>query len=256
MIQKVLIVEDEPEAARRLETLMVDLIPGTMILAKLDSVKRALSWLAQHPAPDLIFMDIQLADGLSFEIFKQAGVKTPVIFTTCYDKFMLLAFENNGIDYILKPIEKTDIQKAIWKYKNLQNHFEQHGQQMSMTKLMGFINGRSKSRILVKRGMDNILLRLEDIILFYTENKVVFVIDRFSKKYILDKTLSELEEELDSQLFFRANRQYIININFVKSFKAYKKVKLLVDIDIPELEEPVIISQHVAPAFKKWMEDA
>jgi len=116
--------------------------------------------------------------------------------------------------------------------------------------------GRKKTRLLVKRGVTNISLLLTDIAVIYTENKLVYVIDRDSKKYSIDQTLTELEESLDNTIFFRANRQYIININFVKSFKAYKKVKLVVDIEIPELKYPVIISQHVAPAFKKWMNDA
>jgi DNA-binding LytR/AlgR family response regulator len=104
--------------------------------------------------------------------------------------------------------------------------------------------------------MDHILLKLEDIILFYTENKVVFVIDRFSKKYILDKTLCELEEELDSQLFFRANRQYIINLNYVKGFKPFEKVKLLIDLNVPEISHSIIISQETAQTFRKWIRDA
>jgi two-component system, LytTR family, response regulator len=253
----VIIIEDEAAAMEVISRLISETSDEVHIMAKLASVEESLQFFRNTSSgADIIFSDVQLRDGLSFEIFKQAGVKTPVIFTTCYDKFMLLAFENNGIDYILKPIEKTDIQKAIWKYKNLQNHFVQHGQQMSVAKLMNFINGRSKSRILAKRGMDNILLRLEDIILFYTENKVVFVIDRFSKKYILDKTLSELEEELDSQLFFRANRQYIINLNYVKGFKPFEKVKLLIDLNVPAISHSIIVSQETAQTFRKWIRDA
>jgi DNA-binding LytR/AlgR family response regulator len=114
---------------------------------------------------------------------------------------------------------------------------------------------RKKTRLIVKRGVVNIALLLVDIPVIYTKNKLVYVIDRHSKKYSIDKTLAELEEKLDYDLFFRANRQYIININFVRSFKTYKKVKLILDIGIPELEEPVIISQQVTRAFKKWMEE-
>lgn len=253
----VIIIEDETPAMEVMSSMISEASDEVNIMAKLASVQESINYFRNaSSAADIIFSDVQLTDGLSFEIFKQAGVKTPVIFTTCYDQFMMLAFENNGIDYILKPIEKNDVQKAIWKYKNLQNHFEQHGQQMPMTKLMSFINGRSKSRILVKRGVDNILLRLEDIILFYTENKVVFVIDRFSKKYILDKTLSELEEELDSQLFFRANRQYIINLNYVRGFKPFEKVKLLIDLNVPEISHSIIVSQETAQNFRKWIRDA
>jgi len=115
---------------------------------------------------------------------------------------------------------------------------------------------RKKTRLLVKKGTVNISLLLADIALIYTKDKLVFAIDRNSKKYSIDKTLTELEQELDHAIFFRANRQYIVSINYVKSFRSYHKVKLLLDMDIPELEEPVIISQQIAPAFKKWMNDA
>jgi len=253
----VIIIEDEARAMEVISRLILQTSNEVNIVAKLTSVEESLGFFRNTSyEADIIFSDVQLNDGLSFEIFKQAGVKTPVIFTTCYDKFMLLAFENNGIDYILKPIEKADIEKAIWKYKNLKNHFENHGQQTSMTRLMSFVNGRSKSRILAKRGLDSILLRLEDIILFYTENKVVFVIDRFSKKYMLDKTLTELEEELDQQLFFRANRQYIINLNYVKGFKPFEKVKLLIDLNVPEINHSIIVSQETAQNFRRWIRDA
>ena len=115
---------------------------------------------------------------------------------------------------------------------------------------------KSKTRLLVKRGVAYISLLLKDIALIYTKDKLVYIMDRDSKKYSIDKSLTELEEELDPFIFFRANRQYIINLNFIRSFKAHQKVKLLVDMDVPELEEPVVISQQVAPAFKKWMNEA
>ena len=125
-----------------------------------------------------------------------------------------------------------------------------------MVNLERFINRRKKTRLLVKRGMENIAVKLEDIALIYTQNKLVYVMDRWSKKYVSDKTLSELEEELDDTIFFRVNRQYIININYVKSFKAHEKVKLMIDITLPEINHSIIISQETAPAFRKWMHDA
>lgn len=253
----VIIIEDETPAMELICRIISEASDEVNIMAKLASVQESINYFRKASSPaDIIFSDVQLTDGLSFDIFKQAGIKTPVIFTTCYDKFMLLAFENNGIDYILKPIEKADIIKSLWKYKNLQNHFEQHVQDRSMEKLMSFVAGRSKSRVLVKRGMEHILLRLEDIILFYTESKVVYVIDRFSKKYILDKTLSELEEELDRHLFFRANRQYIVNLDYVKGFKPFEKVKLLIDLNAPEINHSIIVSQETAQDFRKWVRNA
>lgn len=253
----VIIIEDEIPAMEVMQRALFEASDEVNIQAKLRTVKESIEYLKNVALlPDIIFSDVQLPDGLSFDIFRQTGVQIPVIFTTGYDQFMLLAFENNGIDYILKPVEKNDMEKALGKYKHLKNHFAQHATEHPVARLMDFINHKTKSRLLVKKGMENILLRLEDIILFYTENKIVFVIDRFSKKYIADKTLSELEDELDENIFFRANRRYIINLNFVKGFKPFEKVKLLLDLNIPEINHFIIISQETAPAFRKWMRDA
>jgi len=253
----VIIIEDETPAMEVMSNILSGLSEDVNIQAKLRTVEESVDYFTNVPvAADIIFSDVQLSDGLSFEIFKQAGVKTPVIFTTCYDQFMLLAFENNGIDYILKPIERGDVQKALWKYKNLMNHFAHQIQDESIARLMNLVNDRHKSRLLVKKGLEHILLRVEDVILFYTENKIVFVIDRFSKKYILDKTLTELETELDDKMFFRANRQYLVNLNYVKGFKPFEKVKLLIDLSVPDVTHLIIISQETAQSFRRWVRDA
>ena len=167
-----------------------------------------------------------------------------------------MAFENNGIDYLLKPVDTSDLEKSLLKYNKLQEHFSHLSTQVPVENLLKFVNQRKKTRLLVKKGLENIALRLEEVALIYTQNKLVYVVDSCSKKYISDKTLSELEEELDDTIFFRVNRQYIVNINYVKSFKAFEKVKLLIDITIPELNHSIIISQETAPAFRKWMHDA
>jgi DNA-binding LytR/AlgR family response regulator len=253
MIQ-VILIEDETVAMESMVRILNEISEEIVINARLRSVKESIKYFTGNSKPaDIIFSDVQLSDGLSFEIFKNAGVKTPVIFTTGYDKFTLLAFDNNGIDYLLKPIQKEDVSKAIWKYKNLQHHFQPNGLQESYSKLLAHVHSAGRSRLLVKRGMENILLKTEDVVLFYTEKKVVFVIDKFSKKYLLDKTLSELENELDQQLFFRANRQYIINLDYVKGFRPFEKVKLQVDLSNDELNHSIIVSQETAQAFKKWI---
>jgi DNA-binding LytR/AlgR family response regulator len=166
---------------------------------------------------------------------------------------MLNAFEYNGIDYLLKPVEPESLKKAINKYRMLERHF---GNEKSMNDLLQYMRNHKKKRMIVKKGMENISLRLEDVVLFYTENKVVYVIDRGGKKFLADKNLSELEEDLDDTIFFRANRQYIININFVRGFKSYEKVKLLVDLTVPDLNHCIIVSQEMAPQFKEWMHNA
>jgi len=252
----IIIIEDEKPAMELMVKKLSAVSAEVNVLARLSTVKESIEYFMIRREADLIFSDVQLPDGLAFDIFSQAVVQIPVVFITAYDNFIMAALENNGIDYLLKPVELSDLTKALLKYKKLQSHFSNSAINRPVENLVKFINGRKKTRLLVKKGVENIALRLEDIILFYTENKVTYVIDRFSKKYLSDKTLTELDEELDTAIFFRANRQYIININFVKGFKPFEKVKVLVDITVPELKHCIIISQETAPAFRKWMYDA
>lgn len=256
MIQ-VIIIEDEIPSMEVMSGILASLPDEVNVIAKLRTVEESVRYFQAADVPaDIIFSDVQLSDGSCFDIFKQVDLKTPVVFTTCYDQFMLLAFENNGIDYILKPVEKGDVQKALWKYKSLLNHFEHYIGGQSVARLMDMVNKRHKSRLLVKKGLEHIVLRIEDVILFYTESKVTFVVDRFCKKYILDKKLSELETELDENTFFRANRQYIINLNYVKGFKTFQRVKLLIDLNVPQINHSIIVSQETAQSFRNWMRNA
>lgn len=219
--------------------------------AVLSSVKEGIEYFKKLPLVDIIFSDVQLPDGLSFEIFTESQIKTPVIFTTGYDKFMLSAFESNGIDYLLKPIGNEALRKALSKYKMLEKHFAL--QNNSLKNFLQLFGSKTNKRIIAKKGVENISIKHENIVIFYSENKVVYVIDNNNKKFITDKTLSELEAELDSSIFFRANRQYIINLNFVRSYKSYDKVKIKVDLMIPENNHFIIVSQIGAPHFRKWI---
>lgn len=248
-----IIIEDERPAQETLVNTLSTIANDVHVVARLSSVRESIAYLATKPAADLIFSDVQLGDGLSFEIFNQSGIRIPVIFITGYDEFMLNAFEYNGIDYLLKPVDRDSLNKALNKYRMLEKHFTNH---TSISNLIDYLGNHKKKRMMVKKGLENISLRLEDIVLFYTENKVVYVIDRQGKKYLADKNLAELENELDSSIFFRANRQYIININFVRGFKSYEKVKLMVDLTLPELNHPIIVSQEMAPQFREWMHNA
>ena len=250
---KAIIIEDEKPALEDLIDTLGAIADDIQVVATLGSVKESIDYLSQQPAADLILSDVQLGDGLSFEIFNQSGIRIPAIFITGYDEFMLNAFEYNGIDYLLKPVEKESLSKALKKYRMLEKHFTDHH---SIANLLQYLGNHKRKRIIVKKGMENISLRLEDVVLFYTENKIVYVIDRWGKKYLADKNLSEMEEELDSSVFFRANRQYIININFVRGFKSYEKVKLMVDLTLPELNHCIIVSQEMAPQFREWMHNA
>jgi len=248
-----IIIEDELAAQENLVEALSSIADDIHIVARLNSVTEGIEYLSRQHDAHLIFSDVQLGDGLSFEIFNHSGIRTPVIFITGYDEFMLNAFEYNGIDYLLKPVDKESLRKALTKYRMLEKHFtDQH----AINGLMKYLGNHKKKRLLVKKGLENISLRLDDIALFYTENKIVYVIDRWGKKYMADKNLSELEIELDTDTFFRANRQYIININFVRGFKSYEKVKLLVDLTLADLNHFIIISQEMAPQFREWMHNA
>ncbi|WP_121356269.1 LytR/AlgR family response regulator transcription factor [Flavisolibacter nicotianae] len=253
---KAVIIEDEKRAASYLSAMLREVDPEILILKVLDSVESGVSYLSANGKVDVIFSDVQLGDGLSFSIFEKVNNTAPVVFITGYDRFMLDAFENNGIDYLLKPVDKEDLAKALKKYKGLERHFTHEKPEEAMSQLLQYINGGRKKRILVRKGIENITMPLSDIVLFYTENKIVHALDRTGRKFMVDKNLCDLETELDENTFFRANRQYILNINYIKSFKPYERVKLWVDLVLPDIDHSIIISQETAPMFRRWLLEA
>jgi len=244
---KTVIIEDERLIAEEFTKMLMKVSGEMEIVGSFSTVKESVDYLSANDSPDIIFSDVQLPDGLSFDIFNRVHVKSPVVYVTAYDNFILNAFESNGIDYLLKPVDEKDIEKTLAKYRTLKDHFDNH---------RSFINNfykKQKTRLLVRKGIENIILKTSDIVIIYTENKLVYVIDKDGKKYIAEKNLSDLDEELDPGVFFRVNRQYIINIGFVKSYKAYDKVKLQIDLTMPELHHQIIVSQEMAPCFRKWI---
>lgn len=251
---KAIIIEDEKLAVNALLHTLSEITDTVHIEAILGSVTESITCLSASPEVDIIFSDVQLSDGYSFEIFKALDVKTPVIFTTAYDDFVMNAFAHNGIDYLLKPVDKKDLEKALFKYQMFEKHFTSHNE--AVQRFVKQYDIPKKNRLVVKKGIEYISLRLEEIVLFYTENKLVYVIDVHGKKYIAEKTLGDLEETLDNSQFFRANRQYIININFIRGFKTFERVKLQVDLNVPEINHIIIISQENTPQFRKWMYNA
>lgn len=252
-MNQVIIIEDEPAVSAELVQTLAQVAPGVQVQAVLRSVEQSMQYLTQHAAPDLILSDVQLSDGISFHIFEQVPVAAPVVFITGYDQFMLNAFAHNGIDFLLKPVCAADLSKALQKYHRLQQHFNSR---QLMEPLLGHLNGKKRCRLLVKKGVEYVSLPCADMVLCYTENKLVYVVDKCGKKYLCDKNLGELEGTLDSQMFFRVNRQYIVNINYIRSFKAYERVKLQVELTLPDLQHVVIVSQETAPEFRKWIAGA
>ncbi len=249
---KIIIIEDEKPAFERLSNMVKKYDDLITISENLKSVKESIKWFNSNKQPDLILLDIQLSDGLSLDIFNHCKITCPVIFTTAYDEYILEAFSYNGIDYLLKPIKKDKLEAALEKYKNLKKHFTHNF--ISLFDQLSKSKQKYKERITVKSGTDFISIRIDEIAYFYTEYKLVFLIASSGKKYLVNKKLSELEEELNPSIFFRINRKYLVNINAITKFKSFFKGKLIVNLK-PKVEEEIIISQEKASIFKEWIEE-
>ena len=251
---KTLIIEDEAPAFRRLQRILEEIEEDIEIIDVIDSVEESVKWLKNHQLPDLIFMDIQLADGLSFEIFNEIEINTPVIFTTAYDEYTLKAFKVNSIDYLLKPINKDLLEDSIAKYKKLNSGFIDNG--VDITSILKQINPeqkRYKSRFLVKVRDQLISIETKNIAYFFTENGLIYAITKSGKKYLIDYTLDELEDSLDPQEFYRLNRQIIAGFDAIATSYQWDKGKLKVELE-PKHKEIVLISRDKATDFKKWLD--
>src|SRR5258708_5860184 len=225
---KVHIVEDERPASENLVEELQAIDEQINVVAGCNSVDETVRWLSKNPQPDLILMDIQLSDGLSFNIFKACEVTCPVIFTTAYDKYLTQAFEYSSIDYLLKPISQDKLKNAIKKYKILRNHFVNNHENGNGQMAVDYSHpDRIRSRILVRKGVEFQAVRVEDTAYFFTEHKLIFLVDKDNRKYMAEKNnLSELEEELDKNIFYRANRKYIINPNYIRRFQPLERSKI------------------------------
>lgn len=254
---KLFIIEDERLGLERLTKMLLDINPGFEILGHAETIKSAVYWLQNHPAPDLIFMDIELADGQCFEIFKQVEVLTPIIFTTSYDEYALNAFKVNSIDYLLKPIRKEELEQSILKYEKLKTRQGAPPQQFSIEKLIeGLTQAQPKnyrSRFLVKQGQRWLTIETSDIAWFMADGRICFLRTWDNQRFIVDYTLEEIGEMLDPLLFFRVNRSYITHARAVKSFQPYFNGKLILSLQPATEQNDVVISKEKAGDFKKWM---
>jgi two-component system LytT family response regulator len=248
---KCVIIEDEKPAAEKLLSLLAVNNQQVYVEAVLGSVKEAIDWLQQHAMPDLIFMDIELSDGLSFKIFEQINIECPVIFITAYDEYWQEAFEHNSIDYLLKPVKPEKLDAALKKYQKLKHHFTANYQTLASWPTAQSQTGYKK-RFLVKRGTDYISIRTEEVAYFYATHKLVCMVDSSGQKFIMDQSLADIESQVDPAAFYRVNRKYLVNMSAIKRIKTYPKSKLLLEVS-PLVTEDIIISQENAAAFKQWM---
>ncbi len=250
----VLIIEDEKPSARRLHRMLAEL--DVEVNEMLHSVEEAIAWFTQNEHPDLIFLDIQLSDGLSFEIFDAVEVKSAIIFTTAFDEYALQAFKLNSVDYLLKPIDDEDLEKAVIKFKervpkqqNVALNFE------DIKKLLGVtpIEREYKTRFTTKIGQHLKMISIDEIECFYSENKGTYAATKEGRNYLLDTTLEHLEDELEPKTFFRVSRKYFININAIKDIVSYTNSRLQIKLNNWS-EQEIIVSRERVKDFKTWIE--
>lgn len=251
----IVIIEDEQPAIENLISELNTINDDYNIVAVLRSVEDSIRWFNNSEnSSDLIFLDIHLPDGLSFNIFRSVKINTPVVFTTAYDKYLLNSFEYNSIDYLLKPVSNDKLKHAITKLKNLKQHFALNYLQL-LNSNMSEKNISFKDRIVVRKGIEFQSIKTEDVAYFYTEHKLVFLVDKEGKKYMAHAdNLTDLFAQLNKRMFYRANRKYIININFIRKYKPLDRVKLEVELSIP-VNESIVISQENTSSFKEWIEN-
>jgi len=255
----ILLIEDEAPAARRLSKLITDLRPGWRILDVIDSVEASVQWLRTFQQPDLLFMDIQLADGISFEIFRQADVQTPVIFTTAYDEYTLKAFKVNSVDYLLKPIDEDELATAFQKFETLRAGSLPTGGTTLSPELAQFIaqltqpKSPYKERLLVKIGQQLVSVLVDSLAYLYSDEGVTFAVDLAGKKYMLDYTLDDADGFLSPRQFFRISRKVIVRLSSISRIHPYFNSRLKLDLQpVPSFE--VIVSRERVVEFKAWLD--
>lgn len=252
----VLIIEDEKPAAKRLERLVLGLRADIQVVAKIDSVKGAVKWFGSNQSPDLIFMDIQLADGLSFEIFEYATVTAPIIFTTAYDEYALKAFKVNSIDYLLKPIDQDDLRRAFEKFENLTEKEATEGDFNSLaqiTKAMDMLTRQYKNRFIIKVGEHIKAIGIEDILYFFSRDKATYCTTNDGKNYLLDYPLQEVLEMLDPAKYFQINRKYIISFSAINDMVSFSNSRLKIILKHSD-DDDVIVSRERVQEFKGWLD--
>ncbi|SFS30207.1 LytR/AlgR family response regulator transcription factor [Lutibacter maritimus] len=247
----VVIIEDEKPAARRLSRMLNEF--GIEPLTMLHSVEEAVNWFSTHEHPDLLFLDIQLSDGLSFEIFDEVEIKSAIIFTTAYDEYALKAFKLNSVDYLLKPIDSDELENAIDQFKKLQasatnTNFDLEQLKLLISPLQKFY----KKRFTVKIGQHLKMIAVETIECFYSENKATQIHTIDNRNYLIEDTLDTLENNLNPELFFRVSRKYFVNINAIKDIISYSNSRLKIILNT-FTESEIIVSRERVKDFKNWI---
>jgi DNA-binding LytR/AlgR family response regulator len=255
----ILIVEDEDLAVKKLKKTLMNVDESATVVGETDSIKSTVDWIQNNPAPDLILMDIELADGQSFEIFNHVQVKSPVIFITSYDEYALKAFKVNSVDYLLKPVQKEDLQAALEKYQEMKKMYttESATPQVLIEDLVKELQQKLQTkefrkRFLVKLGQKLVSVEVDDIAYFFSDGRLNFFKTFDNKKYVVDYTMDELNEMLDPGKYFRISRSFFISVNSVAQIHDYFGNRLMLNLK-PETEKEAIVSREKVTEFKNWL---
>jgi len=252
----VLIVEDEPHAQKELKRLLNNSGHDVNVVNCIDSVEDAITWINNNPEPDIMFFDIQLSDGLSFEIFKHIKTKTPIIFTTAFDEYAIQAFKVNSIDYLLKPIKQSELNAALDKFNSLADTTKNIESGLNIKQIQNLLEinkPRFKSRFITRIGDQIKHIGINEIAYFKAEDNEVLIITENNKRFFIDYSLEQLISMVDPDIFYRANRTYIINISSIKKISKYFNSRMHLELE-PSTEENVLISRVKVPEFLNWIE--
>ncbi|MCC5932036.1 MAG: response regulator transcription factor [Cyclobacteriaceae bacterium] len=247
---EILIIEDEKPAADRLKTLVSVLLPDARIYGHIDSINSAVSWFENHPAPDLIFCDIHLADGQSFEIFERIKVNSPIIFTTAYNQYAIKAFKLNSVDYLLKPLDPAELESAIQKFQRQTLNLSVDIHQLKSLLLS---EQSYKERFLIKIGEKIHSLPVSEVSFFFTAEKATFLQNHDGRKYIIDYTLEQLENLLNPSRFYRLNRKYIASFESIEGIFSYSNSRMKVKLNKCD-DNDILISREKTASFKAWLD--
>jgi DNA-binding LytR/AlgR family response regulator len=248
---KTVIIEDEALAADRLEEILKEVNPEIEVLAKIGSIRNAIRWFLENTV-DLIFLDIRLSDGLSFSIFEQVAVNTPVIFTTAYDQYAIKAFKLNSIAYLLKPVRKSELMESLQKFQSLKTAYS-----IDYDRLAAILENRKQSykkRFLIQIGVRIRRVEAESIAYFFAHDKGVFLKTFENAEYPVEHTLDQLDEQLDPAMFFRINRKYMVNMKAIQQMTAFSRGRIKIDLHpAPAVQDDTIVSIERSKDFKTWM---
>ncbi|MCU4175390.1 LytR/AlgR family response regulator transcription factor [Carboxylicivirga sp. N1Y90] len=254
---KILLVEDEHLAAKRLEAMINKQRIGAQVLTCCDSIKQTVEWLETHEHPDIAFFDIQLGDGLSFEIFKQAKFSFPVVFTTAYDHYAINAFQVNGLDYLLKPIENEDLERALAKYEKGQQQIDDSFKEALLlaAKQLKTNDDQYKNRFLIKVGEHLKMVDTKQIAFSYSMDKANYIRTKDGHTYAIDQSLEQMELQLNPKQFFRISRKYLIQMDGIKDMISFGVARLKLVMDGSSSDEEIIVSRDKVKLFKAWLEN-